>query len=139
SRTTSRALADLADEWTELLDRGRAARGPQGERIDLGEFQHVWDVAVEAPADPPMWTHGAVSPLSVLADNGRFAGICDWLHFGAGDAAVDVAAASLLVPAANALKGRAGYGEVSEAFRVRTFGWRHLLMLRWATSDNPFF
>ncbi len=139
SLTTARPLKDHQEEWESLIEAARSALGPEGERIDVDAFREVWANAVDAPLEPPVWTHGAISPLTVLADRGEFAGICDWLHFGAGDAAVDVAAASLLLPAPTAPEGRAGYGDVSPAFRARTFGWRHLLMLRWILSDNPFF
>ncbi len=139
STITSRPLADHFDEWSQLALRAADALGPFGERIDVPAFTAVWEAGAKLPVDiPPHWTHGALSPLTVLSDRGTFAGICDWHTLGAGDPAVDNAAASMLLPAEASSIGAEVFSHLTDATRGRIFAYRQLFMLRYALSDNPF-
>ncbi|MGW5354279.1 aminoglycoside phosphotransferase family protein [Streptomyces sp. NPDC004031] len=60
----------------------------------------VWEDAAAAPewAGPPMWLHGDLHPANVLTADGTFCGVIDFGDLLAGDPALDLAAAWILLP-----------------------------------------
>ncbi|MDQ2853153.1 MAG: phosphotransferase, partial [Actinomycetota bacterium] len=68
---------------------------------DEAMIRAVWDDATAAsPWDsPPVWVHGDLHPANVITAGGTLAGVVDFEDMLAGDPAVDLAAAWLLLPA----------------------------------------
>ncbi len=97
--------------------------GLRGE-VDGKAVLAAWERIVAAPdhAGDPVWFHGDLSYLNLLARDGRLAGVVDWGTCGVGDPAIDtIVAWSLLPPAA-----RAAYREalgVDDASWARGQGW----------------
>lgn len=88
------SLAELEPRVVERLTRVSAA--------DRSTFSRVWDRCVDAPpyGGPPVWLHGDLHPLNVLATDGSTAvpelrAVIDWGDVCCGDAATDLAVAWL--------------------------------------------
>jgi len=96
-----------------------AAIGP-----DAAAVREVWDDAAAAPAweRPPVWVHGDLHPANVVVADGTLAGVVDFGDLFAGDPAVDLAAAWVLLPADAAERFVAAYGDVDEATLRRARG-----------------
>lgn len=136
---TGAPLSEESEEFASLLEQARPLRGPHGEQFDAPEAEEAWDQALQAPVDtPPVWTHGGISPLYVLSDGGRFAGLCNWFYFGAGDPAAEWAAASILLPTAALPDALEAYGGMSPDTAARAQGFHRLLLLRYLLSGNAF-
>ncbi len=60
--------------------------------IDVGSATALWDTALRAPewSDPPVWVHGDLSPLNLLARRGRLSAVIDFGTLALGDPAVDL-------------------------------------------------
>jgi aminoglycoside phosphotransferase (APT) family kinase protein len=60
----------------------------------------VWKRVVAAPDDdrPPVWFHGDLASLNLLAQGGKLAGVVDWGACGVGDPAIDTIVAWGLFP-----------------------------------------
>lgn len=78
-----------------------AAGGPDQDVPDPGAVRAIWDDALDAPPwlGPPTWLHGDMHPANVLTTpDGTIAGIVDFGDLCAGDPALDLAGAWILLP-----------------------------------------
>jgi aminoglycoside phosphotransferase (APT) family kinase protein len=59
--------------------------------VDTDALLAAWERVLATPdhAGPPVWFHGDLSYLNVLARDGRVAGVIDWGSCGVGDPAID--------------------------------------------------
>ncbi|MFF0742715.1 aminoglycoside phosphotransferase family protein [Streptomyces sp. NPDC004111] len=64
------------------------------------EVNRVWDEALAAPgwAGPPRWVHADLHPANVVTADGTLTGVIDFGDLCAGDPAVDLASAWVLLP-----------------------------------------
>ena len=108
----------LADE---MVRKGVA--GVRGE-IDGDAVIEVWDRIVTAPDydGPPVWFHGDLSYLNLLARDGKLTGVIDWGSCGVGDPAIEMEPAWSLFPpdARQAYRDTIG---VDDATWERGKGW----------------
>lgn len=140
SPRTGRTLDSVAEEFQLLMGRAHDLTGPRGERLELAAYEDEFAAGLSAPIDEPLvWTHGNMNPHSVLSDQGAFAGVCDWFNFGAGDPAIELASASLLLPEVTHDEARGYYLPMSPNTRARTRAYRRLIILRALFSGNAFF
>lgn len=142
-------LEQVADEVTHLLDGlGEllaAAAGPGSEPTPNPDAARAtWDAALRAPdwAGPPTWLHGDLHPANVLTTQGRLCGIIDFGDLCAGDPALDLAAAWILLPDPAAINRfrRAHPLAADDTTWSRGRGWavwRALTSLAVATADHP--
>lgn len=91
---------------------------------DADSIRAVWDDAVRAPAweGPPVWVHGDLHPANVVVADGTLAGVVDLGDLFAGDPALDLAAAWVLLPAGAASDFFAAYAVADEATVRRARG-----------------
>jgi aminoglycoside phosphotransferase (APT) family kinase protein len=91
---------------------------------DAAAVRAVWDDAVAAPPweGPPVWVHGDLHPANVVVADGTLAGVVDFGDLFAGDPALDLAAAWVLLPAGAAARFFAAYGEADDATVRRARG-----------------
>ena len=116
---------------TPLVVREEAVRGrlATGAIPHAGELLSVWERACAAPvyAGPPIWMHGDLHPINVLADaSGGLAAVLDFGDLGGADPACDLAAAWLFFDAEqrDAFRARIGTrGPHDEATWDRARGW----------------
>jgi aminoglycoside phosphotransferase (APT) family kinase protein len=90
------------------FERGLEEVASGGDAADLRDVRDFWDEAVAAPdgEDPPVWLHGDLHPAHVVVSDGALAGVMDFGDMCAGDPAVDLAAARVLVgPTRHRLRG----------------------------------
>lgn len=101
----------------ECADRGLIA--------DPDVLRKIWDDALAAPAwpGPAIWLHGDVHPANVLTRDGTFCGVIDFSDMCAGDPALDLGAAWLLLPDGAIDRFYAGYPSADDATRRRARGW----------------
>lgn len=61
----------------------------------------VWEEAIQVPVwdGPPVWLHGDLHPLNILAREGRLSAVIDWGGVGIGDPAADLMVAWTLLDA----------------------------------------
>ena len=116
---------------TALAVRDDAVRA----RLSSGSIPHadelltVWEGALAAPvyAGPPIWMHGDLHPINVLADaSGGLAAVLDFGDLGGADPACDLAAAWLFFDASQraAFRARIGTGGPHDAAAwERARGW----------------
>ncbi len=73
---------------------------------DPNDVRAIWDDAVGAPRwdGPPLWLHGDLHPANVLTAGGTFCGVVDFGDLCAGDPALDLAAAWILLPDQEAIE-----------------------------------
>ncbi|WP_327393724.1 aminoglycoside phosphotransferase family protein [Streptomyces sp. NBC_01186] len=90
-------LGTLADAVEKTL----AEVAAEGVADDLRNVRDIWDEALAAPdwQGPPVWLHGDLHPANVVVSNGTLSGVIDFGDLCAGDPAVDLAAAWVLLPA----------------------------------------
>lgn len=88
------------------------------------EIQAVWDDATAAAAwnTAPVWLHGDLHPANVTVADETIAGVVDFGDMFAGDPALDLAAAWLLLPAGWATPFFAAYARADEATIRRARG-----------------
>jgi aminoglycoside phosphotransferase (APT) family kinase protein len=92
--------------------------------VDAAALLKAWERVLAVPDydGPPVWFHGDLSYLNLLARDGRLSGVIDWGTCGVGDPAIDtIIAWSLFPPAA-----RDAYHEalgVDDATWERGKGW----------------
>jgi aminoglycoside phosphotransferase (APT) family kinase protein len=116
---------------TPLATRDEAVRG----RLGSGSIPHadelleVWERAVAAPvySGPPIWMHGDLHPINVLADaSGALSAVIDFGDLGGADPACDLAAAWLFFDAEQRAAFRARIGTDAlhdESAWERARGW----------------
>ncbi|WP_031467714.1 aminoglycoside phosphotransferase family protein [Sciscionella sediminilitoris] len=120
--TRSGPMAGLQDGFDDALEV--IAGEPESEAA-----RAVWAKAVAAP----VWLHNDLHPANVIVRDRTLAGVIDFGDVGAGDPAVDLAAAWVLLPAGTAERFFDAYPDTGEATRVRARGWavlRALLLIR---------
>ncbi|MFJ6569171.1 aminoglycoside phosphotransferase family protein [Streptomyces sp. NPDC091292] len=90
----------------------------------LQQVRDVWDEAVAAPEweGPPVWLHGDFHPANVVVSDGTLSGVIDFGDICAGDPAVDVSAAWVLLPAGAAARFFDAYAQADEAMIRRARG-----------------
>ncbi|WP_432542568.1 aminoglycoside phosphotransferase family protein [Kineococcus sp. SYSU DK002] len=112
-----RDCADGFEHFLTSLDADAAGAALAGVRA-------VWDDAVAAPAwqGPPVWVHGDLHPANVVVADGMLSGVVDFGDLFAGDPAVDLAAAWVLLPAGGAARFFTAYGQADEAMIRRARG-----------------
>jgi aminoglycoside phosphotransferase (APT) family kinase protein len=97
--------------------------GLRGE-VDGPALLAAWERVLQVPDHdgPPVWFHGDLSYLNLLARKGRLTAVIDWGTCGVGDPAIDTIVAWTLFPG----KARAAYREaleVDDATWERGKGW----------------
>lgn len=109
---------------------------------DASAVRAVWEDAVAAPAwtGPPVWVHGDLHPANVVVEDGTLAGVVDFGDLFAGDPAVDLAAAWLLLPMGAAARFLTVYANADDATIRRARGMAVLkclfLMLMGQNGDR---
>lgn len=97
-RNRGGSLSSYSDSFAEQL-AATTERGliPDG---DADVVRAVWEDAVTAPdwAGPALWLHGDLHPANVLTAEGALCGVIDFGDLFAGDPAVDLAAAWIVLP-----------------------------------------
>ncbi|MFC9506186.1 aminoglycoside phosphotransferase family protein [Streptomyces sp. NPDC057002] len=88
------------------------------------DVRAVWDDAVAAPEweGPPLWVHGDLHPANVVVSDGTLSGIVDFGDMFAGDPALDLAAAWVLLPTGTASRFFDTYARADEAAIRRARG-----------------
>ncbi len=88
------------------------------------DVRAVWDDAVAAPAwqGPPVWVHGDLHPANVVVADEMLSGIVDFGDLFAGDPAVDLAAAWVLLPTGAAARFFQAYGRADDSTIRRARG-----------------
>lgn len=96
----------------------------EGVAADLRNVRDVWDEALAAPdwEGPPLWLHGDLHPANVVVSDGTLSGVIDFGDMCAGDPAVDIAAAWVLLPAGAATRFFDAYAHADEATIRRARG-----------------
>lgn len=142
-------LSDIADgvarQLEALSDLCGIVAGTAPELVpDTDAVRAMWADAVAAPewSGPRLWLHGDLHPANVLTADGRICGVVDFGDLCAGDPALDLAAAWILLPDAEAIERfRAASPRASdEATWRRARGWavwRALGCLLVAASGPP--
>ncbi|MFI7016048.1 aminoglycoside phosphotransferase family protein [Streptomyces sp. NPDC050164] len=89
-------LSDTAEGFAQQL----AAATEMGLLPDPDGVRAVWEDAAAAPewTGPAMWLHGDLHPANILTADGTFCGVIDFGALCAGDPALDLAAAWILLP-----------------------------------------
>jgi len=97
--------------------------GVRGE-IDGDAVIEVWDRVVTAPDydGPPVWFHGDLSYLNLLARDGKLTAVIDWGSCGVGDPAIEMEPAWSLFPPDARRAYRDAIG-VDDATWERGKGW----------------
>jgi aminoglycoside phosphotransferase (APT) family kinase protein len=92
--------------------------------VDAGALLAAWERVLDAPDHdgPPVWFHGDLSYLNVLARDGRVVSIIDWGTCAVGDPAIDTIVAWSLFDADGRAAYRAALG-CSDAEWERGKGW----------------
>jgi aminoglycoside phosphotransferase (APT) family kinase protein len=129
----------LVDRDTPLRDRLAQLRG----LVDVLALGRLWDDALAAPVHQgaPVWIHGDLHPLNVVASEGRLSGVIDFGDICAGDPATDLSAAWILLPARarQDFRDAAGPEAADDATWARARGWAvsHGVMCLASSADNP--
>ncbi|MFF1651721.1 aminoglycoside phosphotransferase family protein [Streptomyces sp. NPDC058240] len=113
-------LKTLTDTFRKALEEVAS----EGVAADLRNIQDVWDEALAAPdwEDPPVWLHGDLHPANVVVADGTLSGVIDFGDMCAGDPAVDLAAAWVLLPEGAAARFFDAYAHADEATIRRARG-----------------
>lgn len=127
-----------------LLVRDAEARTKIAElrgTIDGAAAIAVWEAALEAPRwpGPPVWVHGDVLPLNLLARGGRLVAVLDFGLLAVGDPACDVMAAWTCFSGGAREAFRAGVN-ADDATWARARGWAlwfGLVALPYYRQTNP--
>ncbi|TDU82214.1 aminoglycoside phosphotransferase (APT) family kinase protein [Kribbella voronezhensis] len=90
----------------------------------VDEIRAIWADALSAPEwdRPPVWVHGDLHPANIVTANGSLAGVIDFGELCAGDPAVDLASAWVLLPAGAAARFFAACATDDATIR-RARGW----------------
>lgn len=88
-------------------------------------MREIWNEALAADQwdRPPVWIHADLHPANALVTEGTLAGVIDFGELCAGDPAVDLAAAWMLLPEGSAGRCIDAYPNADEATVVRARGW----------------
>jgi len=119
----------------------RAAIADLSGILDTSAATAVWDATLQAPAwgGPPVWIHGDLLPLNLLAERGRLSAVIDFGCLGVGDPACDLQVAWYLLSAYTRNVFRAALS-VDDATWARGRGWAlslGLIALPYYQNTNP--
>ena len=101
----------------------RGVAGLRGE-VDGRAVLDAWNRVKTAPDydGPPLWFHGDLAYLNLLAQHGALSGVLDWGTCGVGDPAIDASAAWSLFPS-DARRAYRVALDVDDASWERAKGW----------------
>ncbi|WP_296667608.1 phosphotransferase, partial [Demequina sp.] len=136
---------DLADRATNLewaLDLLGDAKGPSGERLDIGGARLLWADAVAAPAPTErVWSHADPHGSNLLAEQGEFAGIIDWGKMAGCERAVDLSFLYTALPVEGVESAVAAYREETgcedPGLEARLRGIAVTKCASWAVLERP--
>jgi aminoglycoside phosphotransferase (APT) family kinase protein len=110
-------------------------------QLDAAALLEIWDESLEIPGHSgrPMWLHGDLHPLNLLAENGRLTGVIDFGDITSGDPATDLAVAWMLFDRPNRESLRARYGDEDKDLWIRARGWAVSLATSYLahSDDDP--
>ncbi|NOL43486.1 aminoglycoside phosphotransferase family protein [Kribbella sandramycini] len=134
------APADVPQEARGGLMRQESIEHFAGSIEPSTAVRDIWADAVAAPAwdGPAVWVHSDLHPANLVVADGRLAGVIDFGDVGAGDPAVDISAAWVLLPDGAAKRFFAAYPMDEATFR-RARGWaafRALFVLAMAVNGE---
>jgi aminoglycoside phosphotransferase (APT) family kinase protein len=118
------ALRGEFGKWHEyVLPPAAGATGQHD--LDVSAVRAAWERAVAAPlwSRAPVWIHGDLHPANVTVAHGTLAGVIDFGDMCAGDPAMDLSAAWLLLPAGTTSQFFDAYGIADDATIARARGW----------------
>ncbi|WP_329375818.1 aminoglycoside phosphotransferase family protein [Streptomyces sp. NBC_01351] len=106
------------------FEKGLKEVASGGDAAALRNVRDVWDEAVAAPdwEGPPVWLHGDLHPANVVVSGGTLSGVIDFGDMCAGDPAVDLAAAWVLLPTGASARFFDAYAHADEAMIRRARG-----------------
>lgn len=118
----STALSELTETFDERLD---------AVEVDAPAVRAIWEDAVAAPQwdGPAVWVHADLHPANVVTIDGGLAGVIDFGELCAGDPAIDLAAAWMLLPPAAVPRFFESYADADAAMVRRSRGWAALIAL----------
>lgn len=89
------------------------------------DLHAIWADGIEAPqwTEVPVWLHGDLHPANVLVAEGTLAGVIDFGDMCAGDPAVDLSVAWLVLPDGAARRFLERYGKADPATVRRARAW----------------
>jgi aminoglycoside phosphotransferase (APT) family kinase protein len=130
-------LAERAAVVTENL-------GVVGGIVDRGTVVRVWQAALATPAwgGAPVWLHGDLHPANILVHRGTISAVIDFGDITAGDPAVDLSVAWMLLPAdcrgafRDAYRAASGHADSDDTW-ARARGWALSLASLAHSADNP--
>jgi aminoglycoside phosphotransferase (APT) family kinase protein len=108
--------------------------------VDVEALTSAWDAALAAPAwtEPPVWIHGDLLPVNILASEGRLSAVIDFGCLGVGDPAADLSVAWALFSGESreAFKAALGFDDATWA---RGRGWALVAVraLPYYLNTNP--
>lgn len=121
----------------EMVRKGIA--GLRGE-VDADAVTKAWKRVLTVPdhAGPPVWFHGDLSPLNLLAEDGRLTAVIDWGTCGVGDPAIETIVAWSLFTSDARQAYRDALG-VDDATWERGKGWvlRGVFGIAYYRDTNP--
>jgi aminoglycoside phosphotransferase (APT) family kinase protein len=105
--------------------------GELSAEVDVGGTRRVWERACVAAewSGAPVWIHGDLHPANTLVAHGTLAAVLDFGDICAGDPAIDLAGAWMLLPPSALPTFIAAYGGVDADLEDRSLGWAILLGL----------
>lgn len=94
------------------------------DELDVVTALEVWEEALAAPAytGPPVWFHGDLAYLNLLAVDGRLSAVVDWGTCGVGDPAIEALVAWNLFPP-DARQAYRDALDIDDAAWARGKGW----------------
>jgi aminoglycoside phosphotransferase (APT) family kinase protein len=132
----------LADQ-AEGFDRGLAYAVGRGLIDEADAVRAAWQDAVDAPrwTGPAMWLHGDLHPANVLVADGTLCGVVDFGDLCAGDPALDLASAWVLLPDGTIDDFHTAYEpspDAATARRARGWAlWRAIAGILIGNDDGP--
>ena len=109
-----------------------------------GERSHLlalWEAACRAPpwGRPPVWVHGDLHPMNLLARDGVLTGVLDWGDAFGGDPAPDLSAVWMLLDPAHHGPLRAAYDPATWQRGLGWTVWLRVMLERAVVSGAPSF
>ncbi|WP_112271237.1 aminoglycoside phosphotransferase family protein [Lentzea terrae] len=100
----------------------RSAIAKVGDAFDTAAMTELWDAALAAPEQAPVWRHGDFHTGNLLTTGGRLSAVIDFGELGVGDPACDLIIAFTLMSAETRATFRAVL-EVDDPTWTRGRGW----------------
>jgi aminoglycoside phosphotransferase (APT) family kinase protein len=134
NRTRAMPLAARTPEMLKYIDA-------VGDLVDAGKILGTWERAIDVPPwpGPDVWVHGDLHPANVILSHGRLAAVIDFGDLTAGDPAMDLAAAwMLLAPEARTVFRRSAASllcPIDNDTWSRARGWALAMNLAWLSMS----